>query len=383
VRYGREGVVRILSGVVLLCLLAMLGFRSNPVAAEVFGGIDFPEGAASFADAVASYDPVFDVPGSPSNTDSEAALGPPDDEDVSLGNGGSITLQFTDNALTGSGDSAPDLHIFESGGENEATFVEISADGSTFESIGEVFGSTASIDLDAFGFGPGDQFFFVRLTDDEAHDPQPEDERAGADIDAVGAISTVVNGGGTGDHATVTVHKAVCPEDFGDPFVECHDNRLAGVDFAIDGFEVGSQVITTDGDGVATAIVLEASASGEITLSEETAVFENYLGAYVYCSELASDVVLVNESAPTGSVTFAASQGDEIVCDWYNLSEPGGAEPAPDPEPTPADPDVVTLPNTGTGRSQTGNMQLLVALLSVAAACAGVGLRRTTKRTPR
>ena len=107
---------------------------------------------------------------------------------VSLGSGGSIILQFTDNSLTGSGDSARDLHIFEIGPDVEDIFVDISKDGVDWFSIGKVLGSTASIDIDGFGFGPTDFFYFVRLTDDP-NEGAISGIQVGADIDAVGAIT--------------------------------------------------------------------------------------------------------------------------------------------------------------------------------------------------
>jgi hypothetical protein len=42
---------------------------------------------------------------------------------VTLGRGGSLTLAFTDNVLTGGGTPAPDLYIFEVGPDVEDTFV--------------------------------------------------------------------------------------------------------------------------------------------------------------------------------------------------------------------------------------------------------------------
>lgn len=54
-----------------------------------------------------------------------------------------------------------------------------------------MFGSTAGIDIDAFGFGLASQFGYVRLTDDTNEGAQ-SGNTVGADIDAVGAISTVV-----------------------------------------------------------------------------------------------------------------------------------------------------------------------------------------------
>ena len=97
-----------------------------------------------------------------------------------------------DNALTGSDNSDIDLWVFEVGGEIEDTFIEISTDGIVWSPVGKVFGSVAGVDIDAFGFGSGDTFPFVRLTDDTDEDSQCCNNSLGADIDAVGAISTVV-----------------------------------------------------------------------------------------------------------------------------------------------------------------------------------------------
>ena len=181
-----------------LAPLAALFLSAMPTmaTATIFHGVDFPGGAASFADALVSYDPVIKSgePTAPNRIPTEA-LGAPDYPEgstigyVSLGDGGSITLRFTDNSLTGSGSSALDLWIFEIGPDEEDTFVEISKDGVNWSSVGKVFGSTSGIDIDAFGFGTGDFFSFVRLTDDTNEGDQTG-ASVGADIDAVGAITT-------------------------------------------------------------------------------------------------------------------------------------------------------------------------------------------------
>ena len=106
-----------------------------------------------------------------------------------MGDGGSLTIQFLDNVLTGSGDGRDDLWVFEVGADIEDTFVEISVDGVDWNPVGKVFGSTAGIDIDAFGFGSAARFSFVRLTDDPSEGEQ-SGIFVGADIDAVGAIST-------------------------------------------------------------------------------------------------------------------------------------------------------------------------------------------------
>ena len=147
---------------------------------------------------MASYDPVIKS-GQPTepNRQPNTAIGKPDypgrgsNFSVTLGDGGSITLEFVDNRLTGSGDSKADLWVFEVGPDVEDTFVEMSKDGSTWSAVGKVFGSTASINIDGFGFSQADQFRFVRLTDDTNEGDQ-SGASVGADIDAVGAISSVV-----------------------------------------------------------------------------------------------------------------------------------------------------------------------------------------------
>ncbi|MEO1524376.1 MAG: GEVED domain-containing protein [Planctomycetota bacterium] len=165
-----------------------------------FGSVLFPQGAISFADQVVEYLP--DASGSPPTTTFQtpnSALGIPDGDGrgpepvdgtttVSLGTGGSITLQFTNNLLTGSGDSLPDLAVFETG-SIESVLVEISRDGSSFFTVGQIGGLTTSLDIDDDGFGPQDRFSFVRLTD--LRQGNPLDASLGADIDAVGAISSV------------------------------------------------------------------------------------------------------------------------------------------------------------------------------------------------
>jgi len=176
---------------------------ASSTAAQVFGGVTFPGGVSSFADAVTVYAPtiVANQPGL-SFRNGDAAIGAPDIASggdcstpavcpyVSLGDGGAITLEFIDNRLTGSGDAKLDLWIFEIGPDVEDTFVAISRDGVQFFNVGKVFGATSGIDIDAFGFGTADRFRFVRLIDDTNEGAQ-SGVTVGADIDAVGAISSV------------------------------------------------------------------------------------------------------------------------------------------------------------------------------------------------
>jgi len=166
--------------------------------AIVYHGVDFPDGEVSFADEVVEYnpayagntgpDPIYQIP--------DEALGIPDQPEgpdldyVSLGDGGFIILRFTDNSLTGSDDNSLDLWIFEIGSDVEDTYVDISKNGIDWLSVGKVGGSTSGIDIDAYGWSTSDMFSYVRLTDDPDEGQQGSGGTIGADIDAVGAISS-------------------------------------------------------------------------------------------------------------------------------------------------------------------------------------------------
>lgn len=179
-----------------LFMFALVFACQNNAMAVIYHGVDFPGGAASFVDAVVSFDPVIKS-GQPISSVliPQEALGIPDYEEgpdgdyVTLGDGGSITLQFIDNSLNGSGSTALDLWVFEIGPDVEDTFVEISKDNNTWYSVGKVFGSTSGIDIDAYGFHQNDYFSYIRLTDDPNEGDQ-SGSTVGADIDAVGAITS-------------------------------------------------------------------------------------------------------------------------------------------------------------------------------------------------
>jgi hypothetical protein len=169
----------------------------------VIGDLIYVNGGISFADAVTSYNANFSGGPSPiAGLDQPtAALQAPDylggtleptigQGAVSLGRGGQLVVSFTDNFLTGSGDTRPDLAIYEVG-ESERVFVEVSSDGNRYTSVGTIDGFRRTIDLDAFGFNPSSRLRFVRLTDD-ANDGSISGDSVGADIDAVGALSTLV-----------------------------------------------------------------------------------------------------------------------------------------------------------------------------------------------
>jgi len=162
--------------------------------AEKYGGVEFPDGEISFADVVISYKPgpgvlyPYNVP--------STSLGIPDchvggDKAVSLGYGGELILQFTNNSLTTSGDNSNDLWIFEVGNLTEPTEISISENGRDWIAVGKTSGATSGIDLDAYigsGVSLGKKYSFIKIVDLLPY--TGDSPYRGADIDAVGAISS-------------------------------------------------------------------------------------------------------------------------------------------------------------------------------------------------
>lgn len=168
-------------------------YFGDEVGETFFGGkvktaVYLPLGRLSFADKIIrAHHPKLNV------LDLNNVLGAPDMiEDVgamtvtgiySLGLKGSLTVQFTDNALTNV--NGPDLYIFEIG-KIEPTNLEISKDGITWIKVGEIDGGVSEVDIAEF-VAPGDLFYYVRLTDLEQSSGIP-----GADVDAIAAIGAAM-----------------------------------------------------------------------------------------------------------------------------------------------------------------------------------------------
>ncbi|MEM1321384.1 MAG: gliding motility-associated C-terminal domain-containing protein [Bacteroidota bacterium] len=167
------------------------------------------EDGLSFADTLLDYQPRC-----PSNENEFPlrAIGVSDAGghgfDVSLGEGGSITLGFTNNLVVNSSDNDPDIWVFEVGFRVESSTIELrpfdqatldiliaegtpDADGNGFFDFGQIAGATSSLDIDAIvsGYAFADlKFDAIKITD------VPEDcggRTPGADIDAVCALSSI------------------------------------------------------------------------------------------------------------------------------------------------------------------------------------------------
>lgn len=184
-------------------------------------------GATPFADVVVSYDNLYGgaalPPPYPPFLDPTQALGAPNfvglDNllSVTLGSGGLVEVGFVDNLLTNSGDGSFDLLVYEIGRDVERTYVSIrptaataallgpaydtgvpgfpSTIGDGFYEVGVSNGSTGNIDIDSFfpATGAGTYTFdAVQLIDDPLQTPTPGLATLGADIDAVGTLSSTI-----------------------------------------------------------------------------------------------------------------------------------------------------------------------------------------------
>ncbi|WP_077038348.1 PEP-CTERM sorting domain-containing protein [Pelomonas sp. KK5] len=189
--------------------LALAALAASALASQaqatVYAGVNFPAGQISFADEFVSrsYPSAAQAPDS-YNGKPENSLGAPNYVSgggctaasnpctfMSLGNGGSAVWKFTDNVLVADGTSNFDLAVFEVGPSVEPMYVAVSKDGSTWFNVGALGGSTSAVDLDAYGFTSADHFSYVKLTDANPNNLKTGGGSSGADIDAIGAISTL------------------------------------------------------------------------------------------------------------------------------------------------------------------------------------------------
>ena len=214
----------------------------------------------SFADEVIEY---VQYCSNNISTDPTAALGMPDystsDTHVSLGTG-FIKLGFTNNTLVNSGDSEPDLHVFEVGPLVEGSFIELrpanaatellcivagllDTDADGFYEFGTIEGALASVDIDAyFDNLPPQSVYFnaIKITDAIG---SCSTNTPGPDIDAVCVLSNIACGVGQtcDDGDDLTENDVInencecqgtpivfdCPELFADIGDTCDDGDAA------------------------------------------------------------------------------------------------------------------------------------------------------------
>lgn len=106
---------------------------------------------------------------------------------LSLGCKGSLTVAFNDNGFM----NLPgyDLYIFEVGPSKESAKIEISVNGKNWLFAGNIAGGKSAIDLDKENIPSDVVYYMVRVTDLKG---VCKSKTAGADIDAIGAINSVI-----------------------------------------------------------------------------------------------------------------------------------------------------------------------------------------------
>lgn len=161
----------------------------------VYQGVSLPLGALSFADQVTA----LNLGTNTAFVDATQTLGVPTGGDnsrgLTLGNGGSVTLQFTDLPLVDQNSVAggADLFVFDLGLDAEEATIEISADGTNWVALAHPVamraGEPTGIDITSIATA-GTEYHFVRITDvyfEGEYDPF----YVGTDIDAVGVVGQV------------------------------------------------------------------------------------------------------------------------------------------------------------------------------------------------
>ncbi|RMA56245.1 OmpA family protein [Ulvibacter antarcticus] len=157
-----------------------------------YESIYLPLGKISFADKLVSYR-VGSPPPIQKYRDSLQCLHEPNYKNyrvgdfTSLGCGGTLTVEFTDNGFMNL--KGYDLYIFEVGPSREPALIEISQNGIDWIYAGKISGGKSSIDLSKAGIDSETVFYFLRVTDQES---VCKSKSAGADIDAIGAINSVI-----------------------------------------------------------------------------------------------------------------------------------------------------------------------------------------------
>jgi hypothetical protein len=136
----------------------------------------------------------------------------------------------------------------------------------------------------------------------------------------VGLLAAAASpGGAASKYARITIHKAVCPHDeTSDIFDNCHANKLGGVGFAVVNPSGHATARATSKSGVASF----SPRAGRNVVAENPAVLDQYVGAYVFCKDQVSGHVFFDGLLPHphNAVVLHTSGGQQIICDWYNLT---------------------------------------------------------------
>ncbi len=172
-------------------LLAQNNFKKNYII-DRYSSVYLPLGKISFADSIIEFKMGKPLPYE-KYRDSSQCLNEPNyisyttPTFLSLGCRGSITVAFTNNGFMNL--PGNDLYIFEVGPSEEAAMVEISTNGVDWIFAGKITGGRSYLELSDEKIDPEMVFYYLRITDLKE---VCNSKTAGADIDAIGAINSVI-----------------------------------------------------------------------------------------------------------------------------------------------------------------------------------------------
>lgn len=177
-----------------LCINLLYGQQGTGKTYRIdrYESVYLPLGKISFADSVVNFT-LGDPPPLEKFMDILQCLHEPNYKNynaakfLSLGCKGSLTVAFTDNGFMNL--PGNDLYIFEVGPSRESASIEISQNGIDWLYAGKIAGGKSSIDLSDEGIDSETVFYYLRITDLQ---DLCRSKTAGADIDAVGAINSVI-----------------------------------------------------------------------------------------------------------------------------------------------------------------------------------------------
>jgi OOP family OmpA-OmpF porin len=186
----------------LLYVLITLFLSSNILVAQTKTGktykisrydyIYLPLGKISFADSIVSFKMGSPAP-QVKYRDQDQCLHEPNyvsyktPNFLSLGCSGTLVVHFSDNGFMNL--KGKDIYIFEVGSEKEAANIEISENGIDWVKAGSISGGKSIIDLDDYYIPTDVIYYYLKITDLRGY---CKSKSAGADIDAIAAINSVL-----------------------------------------------------------------------------------------------------------------------------------------------------------------------------------------------
>ena len=314
--------------------------------------IVLPQGDGSFADVSDGYNrngddgageatALIDPTQAVGAVNEPAPTGVPT-RSVSLGDGGSVVLRFQNNVLRGNGvtgdvDAGSDIYVFETGSNTELVDVQVHAGSPTatcptsagsYTTVGRTTKDYGGVDIDDDGFGVGARIFCVRLVDVQSDLNNTSAGYHGAEIDALGARSTYLQG-------DLSVTKTATPASV---------NTGANVTYTITGRNLGPSAVSnaTVTDALPASVALMSANASQGSCTGTSTVTCNF--GTVNGGASATATIVVRPTATAAGTTLSNTA----------TIAHGAADPDPSNDTSDADPvSAGNQPTTTTVNNRT------------------------------